>query len=200
MFNYKCLFESPFVNELVKIIMQIFFVITFLSLFFFLYVVKVEKEIFISQMNYIVDNIYNQLSFASNMVLPLEVKRDLDTEMMSYIAGVNIPSTSYEDIHTTNQNVIQMTVNIVTNFAVLFAACLMGLFVLHVCIDMTHHTVQNLIVLGCIALTEFLFLNLVTRNYIAADPNHVKLYFARQVKSYAQQQQQNIFGTFQGLL
>ena len=189
MFNYKCLFTSPMINEVVKIFMQIFFVITFLSLFFFLYVVNVEKEIFESQMNFIVDNIYGQLSFASNIVMPLEMKSELNSKILTYLDQVQLPSDSYEDIQTSNKYIIDTTINIVVNFTVLFSACLLGLFCLHLCINLTEHTVQNLIVLGSIALTEFLFLNLVTRNYISADPNHVKLYFAQQLKSYAQQKQ-----------
>ena len=177
------------INEVVKIFMQIFFVITFLSLFFFLYVVNVEKEIFESQMNFIVDNIYGQLSFASNIVMPLEMKSELNSKILTYLDQVQLPSDSYEDIQTSNKYIIDTTINIVVNFTVLFSACLLGLFCLHLCINLTEHTVQNLIVLGSIALTEFLFLNLVTRNYISADPNHVKLYFAQQLKSYAQQKQ-----------
>jgi hypothetical protein len=170
--------------------MQVFFVITFLSLFFFLYVVNVEKEIFQSEMNFIVDNIYNQISFASNVVMPLKLKDELNGVISSYLDNVQLPTETYADIKATNQYVLNSTINIVVSFAVLVAACLLGLFVLHICVDMTHHTVQNLIVLGSIALTEFLFLNLVTRNYNAADPNRVKLHFAQQLKTYAQQKQQ----------
>ena len=189
MFDYKCLFTSPLLNETVKIFMQIFFVITFLSLFFFLYVVNIEREIFESQMNYIVDNIYQQLSFASDIIMPLEMKSKVKNVILSYLNEVQLPTDSYEDIHTSNNQIIGLTINVVITFAVLFAACLFGLFCLHVCIDLTEHTIQNLIVLGSIALTEFLFLNLVTRNYISADPNRVKLYFAQQLKSFAQQKQ-----------
>ena len=130
-----------------------------------------------------------QLSFASDIIMPLEMKSKVKNVILSYLNEVQLPTDSYEDIHTSNNQIIGLTINVVITFAVLFAACLFGLFCLHVCIDLTEHTIQNLIVLGSIALTEFLFLNLVTRNYISADPNRVKLYFAQQLKSFAQQKQ-----------
>ena len=190
MFHIKCLFVSPFVNELVKIFMQIFFVVAFLALFFFLYVVNVEKEIFESQINYLVDNIFNELSFTSNVILTTPMKSEINKEMLNYINSFQVTGNSYNDIRAENEQVINNTVNIVICFALLFIACLFSLYALHVCIDIPRHVVENLIVLGMVGLTEYLFLNLVTRNYMAADPNHVKLYFAEQLKIISQQKQE----------
>ena len=183
----SCLFISPPLNESLKVFMQVFFVVTFLSLFFFLYVVKVEKEIFDDQINVVVDSLFNELQLSANLIVPKLVQAELKQEALAYMQTVTLESShSYDDIRQQNDDVINTTKNVIIVFATILGACVVAIYLLRFCVSMTHHLLENMLALGAIALTEYLFLNLVTRNYIAANPNHVKFYVAQRVQSYAQ--------------
>ena len=181
----SCLFLSPPLNETLKVFMQVFFVVTFLSLFFFLYVVKIEKEIFKDQINIIVDTLFDELQNDMNIILPSRIQSILKQEMLEYMNGITIESNSYDDIREQNDSVITTTKNLVFVFATIFGACLFSIYMLRFCVDMSHHLFENLLALAAIAITEFFFLNMVSKKYIAANPNHIKLYFAQRVKYYA---------------
>jgi predicted PurR-regulated permease PerM len=183
----SCLFLSPPLNETLKVFMQVFFVVAFLSLFFFLYVVKVEKEIFTSQINIIVDTLFDELQNDMSIILPSKLQTILKQEVLDYMNSVTIDSESYDNIRQQNDNVITTTKNLVFVFATILGACLFSIYMLRFCVDMSHHLIENILALTAIAITEFLFLNLVSKKYIAANPNHIKLYFAQRVKYYAQQ-------------
>jgi predicted PurR-regulated permease PerM len=167
--------------------MQVFFVVTFLSLFFFLYVVTVEKEIFNDQINMVVDALYGNMENSADLVIPQLVQTELKQEILDYLNTVVFSQQDYDDIRKQNEEVINTTKTVVYTFAVTLGACLFVIYFLRFCVDMTHHMIENLLALGAVALTEYLFLNLVSRNYIAANPNHVKLYFAERVFAYSQQ-------------
>lgn len=184
--RYSCLFVSPFLNELLKIFIQVFLVVTFLSLFFFLYVVKVEKEIFQSQIDTVVDSIFTDLQHALQFLTPGIAQKQMNVYVSSYLDNVKINTGNVSQINAQNEEVITRTKNVVFVFALILFACVFVVFILRFCVDMMHSIAANLVVLACIAVTEYLFLNLVSRNYIAANPNHVKLYFATQVQAYAQ--------------
>jgi hypothetical protein len=183
----SCLFISPPLNETLKVFMQIFFVVTFLSLFFFLYVVKIEKDIFKDQINIIVDTLFDELQNDMNIILPSSFQTILKQEILDYMNSVTINSESYDDIRQQNDDVITTTKNLVFVFATILGACLFSIYMLRFCVDMSHHLFENILALAAIAMTEVLFLNLVSKKYIAANPNHIKLYFAQRVKYYAQQ-------------
>lgn len=183
----SCLFLSPPLNETLKVFMQVFLVVAFLSLFFFLYVVKVEKDIFKDQVNIIIDTLFDELQNDMNIILPSKLQTILKKEMLKYMNNVTIKSESYDNIRQQNEDVITTTKNLVFVFAIIFGACLFSVYLLRFCVDMSHHLFENLLALASIAITEYLFLNMVSKRYIAANPNHIKLYFAQRVKYYAQQ-------------
>lgn len=186
----SCLFISPPLDESLKVFMQVFFVVTFLSLFFFLYVVKVEKEIFDDQINLVVDSLFYELQSSADLIVPKLIQAEIKQEVLAYMQTVTIDSHNYDDIRIQNDDVINTTKNVVIVFATILGACVMSIYLLRFCVSMTHHILENILALGAIALTEYLFLNLVTRKYIAANPNHIKLYFAQRVQYYAQQKMQ----------
>jgi hypothetical protein len=175
-----CIFEPVIINPLMKIFMQVFFVFAFLSLFFFLYVVVIEKEIFDSQIKYVVNSIYDDL------FQTFPVPQEISSFALKYVNQVTLPNESHDDITSDNNVIYQNTIQLVIIFGIIFFTCLIMCFLLRVCLPIETHILENIVILSVIALTEYLFLNIVTRNYIAADPNHIKLFISQQVKSYAQ--------------
>lgn len=182
-----CLFVNNSVNHGFKIFMQVLFVVTFLSLFFFLYVVKIEKDIFQDQINFVVDNLYGEFQSTVDIAVPRQLQRQVKSEMLEYLNTVKTSSETYDDIRKQNDDVIDRTKRLVFIFVTIFVACMIAIYLLKFCVDLKLHIVENVIALGAVALTEFLFLNLVTKRYIAANPNHVKLYFAQRIHDYAVQ-------------
>lgn len=186
----KCLFISPWLNETTKIVMQIFFVVTFLSLFFFLYVVKVEKDVFDKQIGFVVDNLYDDFDKSVTLIIPPSEQKVYKEYLKNYITHIQISQDDYQDIRDNNQEIVDSTKKIVITFAFLLFAAVFAIVVLRFCTDLTHHFFENIIVLGGIALTEYLFLNLITKNYISANPNVVKWSVLDAIQQYASQRQQ----------
>jgi hypothetical protein len=180
-----CLFVNNSLNQGFKIFMQVLFVVTFLSLFFFLYVVKIEKDIFQHQIDFVVDNLYDEFQTTIDIAVPRQLQKQMKEEILDYLNTVKTSSETYDDIRKQNEDVIDRTKRLVFIFVTVFVACMIAVFLLKFCIDLKLHIVENMIALGAVALTEFLFLNLVTKRYIAANPNHVKLYFAQRIHDYA---------------
>jgi len=183
---YECKFISPWVAEGTKIFMQIFFVVSFLSLFFFLYVVKVERDQFEDQVNLIVDNILTDLKTnAAKIIRSTTQRQDLGKKLEDLVKNWKIPHRQFVEIEENNKILMDKTKKIVISFAVILLALIVTLFVLHFCLHLTRGFIENLIVLLFIGLTEFAFLTIVASKYIAADPNQVKYTILNSIEEYA---------------
>lgn len=187
--NFSCRFVSHWLDELTKIFMQVFFVVTFLSLFFFLYVVKVEKEIFDSQITFVVDNLYDDLVSNIDLILPPTAQKAYKEFLYNYVTNIQPPTEQNQDITNQNNQVLDQTKNLVVTFAIILFGIVTSLIVLRFCTDFSHQFLENIIILGAIALTEYTFLNVVTRKYISANPSLVKYTLLDTIQQYATQKQ-----------
>lgn len=183
--------HSPFLAAALKVYMQVCLVVTFLSLFFFLYVVKVEKEIFNDQISFIVKDVYTEMETLLSLGVPGAVQDQVRAQILAHLQKDALPSTtSFADIQAQNAQVVSRTQRLVFIFVAVLLASVLGVFLFNVCANLSHNLLENLLALGAIALTEFAFLNVVTRRYLAADPNRVKWVFAQSVVNFAQRKQQ----------
>ena len=185
--EFGCRFISYWLDESLKIFMQVFFVVTFLSLFFFLYVVKIEREIFIDQINFVVDDLYDSFATDMNETLPPAEQTYLKNQLYDYVNQVQIPPEDDQSIQDQNNEVLDQTKQIVITIGTILFSIVISLVILRFCTDLPHQLVENIIVLFFMGMSEFAFLNLVTKKYIASNPNHVKLYFLQEVVNYANQ-------------
>lgn len=183
-----CRFVSYWLDESVKIFMQLCFVVTFLSLFFFLYVVNVEKDIFVSQIDFIVDNLYDDFQTNLNKVVPPEANPWIHALLLQFVDSYQPNNQNYQSIEQRNQQVLDKTKTIVITFCVIMVSIVAAIFLLRFCTNVKQHIIENLIVLCCMGLTEFLFLTLVTRQYLVVNPNRVKYYILDAIQQYAQSQ------------
>ena len=184
--NFDCKFISYWLDEAVKIFMQVFFVVSFLSLFFFLYVVKVEKEVFVDQVQYVVNDLYNGFSPEKlNPIVPPIYQPYIKKQLYDYVSNVQIPPQDNQSIESQNNEVIDKTKEIVVIIGTVLFSVVTALIILRFCTNLSHQFLENIIVLAFMGLSEFAVLNLVTRNYIASNPNHVRLYFLQGVVEYA---------------
>lgn len=156
--------HRPFIEHSLFTGMQLVFIASFLSLFFFLYVVKVEREEFQNQINLIVDNIYQDLT--------------IDKPKFHN-------PTDDSDIKNHNDELMSMTKKLVIMFFVGMIVIFGIFYALGVCIPIKDFIVSNVIIVFFIGLTEFLILTFVGRRYISVDPNKVKYNALTALSRYA---------------
>jgi len=160
---------------------QVVFVFAFLTIFFFVYVVKVEKAQFEDQMNYVVDTILTK-DIEKELLGP--VKNTIPQEqLVALISGI-IDGVDYKaqknsasgvkSVNSQNASVRSnafKTLGIVVGVLVFISA---SMLIIGYCLPVRHQTIEALWVVLFVALTEFTFLQVVASRYKSADPNKVK--------------------------
>jgi hypothetical protein len=149
------------------IILSVIFVATFLSIFYFTYVAKVENDIVVQQIQYLIDDFTKDMKFLSPQELQL-VKSNLKKMKHQDL------SSQDADVEKSNHAIMMKTIyfiivlNVVGLVIVYFISKKYGF-------NMLDLLKKNFIILISIALTEFTFLNLFVRNYISIELNEIKL-------------------------
>lgn len=172
--------NNVWVSDGFALLFQIVLVFVFLTIFFFIYVVNVEKAEFEEEMNYIVDNILTE-KIEKELLGPIESLPR--TQIVSLVAGI-IDGVEYQASMDTKsgvkivekQNVSVRTSAFKTLGIVLGVLIIITIIalVMGYCISIRHYTIEALWVVFFVAITEFAFLQIVAKNYKTADPNKVK--------------------------
>ena len=184
--DFSCKYVSYWLDESLKIIMQVFLVVTFLSLFFFLYVTTAEEEIFVNQINFVVDSMYQDFQSNMSKIVPPQGQSYLKQEILDIVNTYQPDNDTYASIKAQNQTVINQTKQIVLLVGIILFSLIVSLMMLRFCTDLTHQFFENVLVLFFLGMTEFLFLNLVTRNFLAVNPNSIKFYILSTIQKYAE--------------
>ena len=162
---------------------QVVLVFAFLTIFFFVYVIKVEKEEFESQMSFVVDEILtNDIEkelFTKNPLGKSISKVELVALISGIIDGVEFQAaqdakSGVKDVNKQNEGV---RVTAFTSLGIVVASLIVItsiMLVIGYCLPVRHQTIEALWVVLFVALTELAFLQLVAKNYISADPNKIK--------------------------
>lgn len=160
---------------------QVVFIFAFLTIFFFVYVVKVEKAQFEDQMNYVIDSILTKdiekqllgpvqntipqeqlVALIAGIIDGVDYKAEKDAE--SGVKSVNIQNASV-------RSTAFKTLGIVVGVLILVSVTML---IIGYCLPVRHQTMEALWVVLFVALTEFTFLQVVASRYKSADPNKVK--------------------------
>jgi hypothetical protein len=163
-----------------SLVFQVVFIFAFLTIFFFVYVVNVEKNQFEDQMNYVVDNIMTK-DIEKEIIDP--VNNIPETQLVALISGI-IDGTEFQE----NQDAISGVKSVNTQNALVRTtafktlAIVVGILILisismlifGYCLPVRNQTIEALWVVLFVAITEFVFLNLIASRYKSADPNKVK--------------------------
>jgi hypothetical protein len=174
----SCKQDSRFVKKTFFILLQILLTLIFLTIFFFTYVNYIEKEAFKTQINLIVDDITNDINIKS-FIPPGKEKE----------ASIIISGTldfAEDDKKVSNQN------NKIKNKAMLWviigcAVLLLFTVILVIagyCIPFHIHLKDAIVVLFFMALTEFIFLVAVTKNYLFVNPATVRQEISDSIQKY----------------
>ena len=173
-------------NNIISILIQIIFIFSFLCIFYFSYVVRVESIEFTKQLNLIVDNLINSIKNTPDILnnknlppnLPPNLPINLD-EINVIIDGsidvleTKITKSSQEAIDAININNNKIKF-IVTIIIIILFMIIMILFIVFKCLPFYTISKESIITVIFIGFTEFIFLTYVSSKYISADPNKVK--------------------------
>lgn len=135
------------------IILNLVFSAIFIGIFYFTYVISIEKNVITDQAVYIAHNISSNLIFLPDSII------------------IPTSETVLSSDQITNNKMLE---NTTMNFLIFIYICglvLFGNFVTNENFNIT--IIRSLLSLIAFGFTEFIFLKLVISNYITADPNYV---------------------------
>lgn len=191
-------YDSDLIKFIYAIIFQVVLIFMFLTIFFFAYVVRVEKEDYSRQIQIIVDDIYAKENVGdllnsgidtiteSPSITKDQIRQTIDTGIQQSKAS---SSASMKDqiteTETKNKKVrITGIMGVVIGLALLIAVTLIGI-ISNFCIPVYSQLKETLIIVFFVGLTEFTFLTLIASKYISADSYKVQRQFGDALVEYA---------------
>jgi hypothetical protein len=160
-------------KEIANIILHVVFISTFIAIFFFTYAAKVEEEIVKLQVQYLVDDLTTNA-----FLLPDHIKKSIKIKL----DNITLPDLQSADnaVKEQNKKLMDHAIKIMLVFSVfgLLSAYYMSSVYDFSFIELLK---ENALAIVFVALTEYLFLNYVVKNYISADPHYVKRTFLNEL-------------------
>ena len=179
MFNNSCKNQNIYFKEGFSIMFQIVFTFAFLTIFFFAYVVSIEKAEFEDQINYVVDQLLDSDKYSVFKDLKDISKDDIagviagTIDEIEFVSMKNSKKGVDEVIKSNNETRATafkaLSIVIITLIAVVILLLSLGY-----CLNIQHNVSESLWVIVFVGITELAFLQIVARNYISADPNNIK--------------------------
>lgn len=175
-----------------SVFIQVIFVFSFLVLFYFLYVIDVEKKDFQEQIDLLVDSLMLDIKNQINNIIttnPDQISKD-DLKLLVY----GIIDTLEEKITMNTKDMIQ-NVN-TSNSAIknnmfkiligIMVVCVM-LLIIFQCYPVYTILKESIITVFFIALVELVFLTFISGKYISADPNKIKNLLGTSIQTWIKQ-------------
>lgn len=183
--------KESWLKNIISVVIQVTFIFTFLTVFFFLYVQGVEKSEFQNQLYIIVDDLMKNSKdelrkILNNSTLNNEQKYvliagaiDMMEEKVTQDAKDNIKSVNEQNYKTKLKALQYMVI------AILGVILLVNIFIFfNICMPLEYQIKEAMIVIIFVGLTEFAFLQLIASKYIAADPNDIKRTIGTAIQSW----------------
>ena len=182
---------NDWLNDVIGMSIQIAFVFAFLTIFFFLYVQKVEKMEFVSQLNLIVDTLMKDIEY---IIIP--INDDFLVVLNSIINILNgvidvLEKNIIEDSKSSVKNIERLNIGVKTTaykslisfilIIVIIATCVL---LLGFCIPLQCQLKKAMIIVIAVGITEFAFLEIIAKNYISTDPNKIKRELADSIRKW----------------
>lgn len=187
---------NKYITGSYTVLFQVSFIAIFLSIFFFFYVTKVEKDEFQKQIDIIVNNILTDDEV--NNLIPDNLTQDKKENLSILISGV-IESAkqksfidekqSINDVINSNNNIQSATYKkIYIVLIVLVVLSFMGILFGY-CLPIAKEIYSALWVVFFVGITELVFLEIIAKNYISADPNKVRKALAESINNWLKKNQ-----------
>ena len=177
------------VNFVIDIVIQVSLIFLFLTFFFFLYVSTIEKSHFIELIKHVTDNIIDEYQAEDRNIFNGNLG---DTEKILILGGLEVGNKVVENkldglkqnIEDNNKSVENDAYNFLKIVLFGIIGGLIFLYILGYCINLETKVKHAIIIVLFIALTEYVFLNTIVKNYIVIDTNLVKRTIGKTLQEY----------------
>lgn len=179
--------KNNLVSHSISIIIQVTLIFIFLTLFFFYYVTKIEQQEFQTQIDIVINELYNELK--NSISIPPQSSKEelfvLFNGLLDLIQKQNSQNSEiYKKITEINNNTKKKAYKTLT-YTLLFVIILSFiLYSLQFCLNFPYYIKSGLIVVFFVAIVEFVFLQLIAKKYISISPNNIKLSFANTLQKW----------------
>ena len=183
--------NNPYVKNTFDIIFQVTLIAIFLTVFFFTYVSNVEKEEFQKQLDLIVDDLLSDQDIRS--IIPQNLSQTQKDNLAIVISGsleaAKTKSTINEqnainDVINNNSKVKSATYKKIFYVLIIIIILCIIVLLLGYCLPLIYQIKEATIVVFFVALTELMFLEIIAKNYISANPNKIKAEVAQAIKEW----------------
>ena len=187
-----CQIQNKIVGVSIGMFIQILLVFAFLTVFFFTYVVNVEKHEFQKQASIVTDEIVNGVIDKLPVLVEKQDKLSKNDAnviingVLSVIeekAALNTGEVS-DKIDQDNRTLKKKNLATLTIIMGVVSAIAASLYLAGYCLYLPEKIKDTLIVVFFVGVAEFFFLTFVASRYISADPNAIKRSFAQGVKDW----------------
>jgi hypothetical protein len=177
-------------SQIVFIVLQIILIFIFLTLFFFLYVTNIEKQEFATQLDIIVDDLLQDVDFSKlvpQSITPSDAILLIDGSLDVIINKVTQESTAENKIISKKNKLLILNIFIIILSLIIIVISFI-FFSLYkgYNIPFFKHIKDGLISVLFVAITELFFLQIITKNYISAQPNHIRNTLSNAIINYVQ--------------
>lgn len=184
----NCVKHNVVINNIFAIFLQVILTFIFLTVFFFTYVNGVEKDAFNYQMDIVVDDLMEDLDIKSFIppgqesdVSEIIMYGTLDKMKENIIKTSQSSNDKIADVNKIIRNKSTSLLSIGIASIVFVAAVLL---VLNYCIPFNTIFRDTIIMVIFVAITELVFLLVITRKYKSVDPGNVRKYIGESITAW----------------
>jgi len=164
------------INFILNVLIQVFAIFVFLSIFFFTYASKKEAEVVKDQVKFLIDSfVGNNLS-----LLPDETKDLIRSKINSIQTDTVQNMVTNMRIKESNDKIKNKTIDICTKAGIAISVIVVISLVLSKKVNyfkklnLTKILKETVVILIAVAVTEFLFFTYLGAQFVSVDPNIVK--------------------------
>jgi hypothetical protein len=165
-------------NVVIKILLNVVLISTFIGIFFFTYETKIEKDIVEIQSTEIIQDLVGDFK----KVLPRDLMQAVYDFVSPKLVAPNLESED-EYVKQNNKALIKKATMIMTTFSVVGVTLLLiAAFIFKV--DMKEIAIHSAITLVFVGIAEFIFLTFMVKHYKTIDANFVKYKVLQTLANY----------------
>ena len=171
--------NSNVIHYSLEVFIQVVFVFSFLVLFYFYYVVGVEKKDFQEQIDLIVDDLMKDIKVQIDTIVESDINKipreDFNTLLFGMIDVLEekINASSKDAVKTINENNNKLKNKVVFALSIVMCVCILVMIIFN-CYPIFTILKESIITVFFIAMVELVFLTCISGKYISADPNKIK--------------------------
>jgi type II secretory pathway pseudopilin PulG len=168
-------------KTIIDILLGVVLISAFIATFFFTFVSNVEKEVVETQMQKIVKDLT-----ANIKLYTLNANTNVLSLIKNEVAGLQPPDLSAQD-KTVNDhnNAIKKKAGIAFGIIIITGILIILTQIKYIKTDLLTIVVSNIIILGLVAVTEYIFVSRVSRNYQIIDGNYVRYQLLTSLQNYS---------------